>query len=58
MTFQTFLVLSLIFNSMNSSDEIAYCMEKSYKQVSKTEAARILYLKNPAELAEIVQKVR
>lgn len=32
-------------------------MEKSYKQVSRTEAARILYLKDSTELAEIVQKV-
>ena len=39
------------------SDEIAYCMEKSYRQVSFKEAARMLYLNNQNELAEIAKKV-
>ena len=42
----------------NSSDEIAYCMEKSYRQVSLNEAARLLYLNKPAELDEITRKVK
>jgi len=42
----------------NFSDEIAYCMEKSYRQVSLNEAARILYLNKPDELAEIAKKVK
>ena len=38
-------------------DEIAYCMEKSYRQVSWREAVRILYLNNQDELAEIAENV-
>ena len=53
----TLATSSRFSHCLNSSDEIAYCMEKSYKQVSRTEAARILYLKSSTELAEIVQKV-
>jgi hypothetical protein len=33
-------------------------MEKSYRQVSLNEAARILYLNKPDELAEIAKKVK
>jgi hypothetical protein len=33
-------------------------MEKSYRQVSLKEAARILYLNKPDELAEIAKKVK
>jgi hypothetical protein len=32
-------------------------MEKSYKKISFTEAARVLYLTKPDELIEIGQKV-
>ncbi len=39
------------------SDEIAYCMEKSYKKISFHEAARILYLNKPDELIELSKKV-
>lgn len=39
------------------SDEIAFCMEKSYRQVSVNEAARILYLNNQKELEEIAKNV-
>jgi hypothetical protein len=32
-------------------------MEKSYRQISLKEAARILYLNQPDDLAEIARKV-
>jgi 26S proteasome regulatory subunit N12 len=37
-------------------DEIAYCMEKSYRQVSLKEAARILYVTEAGELDTIARK--
>jgi len=43
--------------SENFSDEIAHCMEKSYRQVSLKEAARILYLTDAGALDAIVRKV-
>ncbi|CAF3323349.1 unnamed protein product [Rotaria socialis] len=46
--------MDILLNTIR--DEIAYCMEKSYRQVSLNEAARILYLNNPEELAEITKK--
>ena len=39
------------------SDEIAFCMEKSYRKVSSSEATRMLYLNKPDELGQIAQKV-
>ncbi len=53
-----FFSISFLLILANFSDEIAYCMEKSYRQVSLNEAARILYLNKPDELAEIARKVR
>jgi hypothetical protein len=52
-----FIHLKFLFIFGNFSDEIAYCMEKSYRQISLHEAARILYLNKPDELAEIAKKV-
>ncbi|CAF3919530.1 unnamed protein product [Rotaria magnacalcarata] len=46
--------MDILLNTIR--DEIAHCMEKSYRQVSLNEAARILYLNNPEELAEIAKK--
>ena len=40
------------------SDEIACCMEKSYRKISFNEAARILYLNKPDELVELSKKVQ
>lgn len=37
-------------------DEIAFCMEKSYRKVSSSEAARMLYLNKAEELGQIAQK--
>lgn len=46
--------MDILLNTIR--DEIAFCMEKSYKQVSLNEAARILYLNNPHDLHEIAKK--
>jgi 26S proteasome regulatory subunit N12 len=46
--------MDILLNTIR--DEIAYCMEKSYRQVSLKEAARILYLTKQDELAEIAKK--
>lgn len=40
------------------SDEIAFCMEKSYRKISLNEAARILYLNKAEEVKEIATKVK
>ncbi|CAF0992758.1 unnamed protein product [Adineta ricciae] len=45
--------MDILLNTIR--DEIAYCMEKSYKQVSLKEAARILYLTKQEELNEIAK---
>lgn len=46
--------MDILLNTIR--DEIAYCMEKSYRKISLKEAARILYLNKPDELNEIVTK--
>ncbi len=52
-----FLLIFLLI-SINFSDEIAHCMEKSYKQISLKEAARILYVTEPGALDAIARKVK
>lgn len=46
--------MDILLNTIR--DEIANCMEKSYRQISLNEAARILYLNKVEELNEIAIK--
>jgi len=46
--------MDILLNTIR--DEIACCMEKSYRQISLKEAARILYLNNANEVTEIADK--
>lgn len=46
--------MDILLNTIR--DEIAFCMEKSYRKISLNEAARILYLNKAEEVKEIATK--